>query len=84
MIDPEHKPPILSENQRIALAVSQLLIGIFIIFMAGTILHHYIPLPGVYGVYFEGILLGIMVILHGNRVLDLYERSGRGPDEDGS
>lgn len=84
MTDPPSSPPPLIENQRIALAVSQLLIGIFIIFMAGTILHHYIPLPGAFGVYFEGIFLGIVVVLHGNRVLELYEKTGRGPDEDGS
>lgn len=85
MTDPPNVPtPPLSLNQRIALAVSQLLMGIFIIFMAGTILHHYMPLPGAFGVYVEGIILGILVILHGNRVLEAYEKSGRGTDEDGS
>ena len=84
MTDPPSSPPPLSENQALALAVSQLLIGLFIIFMAGTILHHYVPVSGPYGVYIEGILLGIMVIIHGNRVLEIYEKTSGGPDEDGS
>jgi hypothetical protein len=76
----QETPP-LNQNQRIALAVSQLLIGIFIIFMAGTILHHYIPLPGASGVYFEGIFLGIVVVLHVKRVLAVYEETRGTEDE---
>ena len=83
MTDPPNVPtPPLSENQRIALAVSQLLIGLFIIFMAGTILHHYLPLPGDYGVHFEGIFLGVVVVLHLGRVVEAYKMSGK--DDDGS
>jgi len=76
MIDPEHDTPPLSEKQRVALAVSQFVIGLFIILMAGTILHHYLPFPGEYGVHWEGILIGIFVVLHVKRVAYLYQATG--------
>ena len=76
MIDPEHERPPLSEKQRVALAVSQLVIGLFIILMAGTILHHYLPFPGDYGVHLEGVLIGIFVVLHIKRVLVVYQMTG--------
>lgn len=81
MIDPEHFPPILTKKQRIALFFSQLFIGLFIIFMAGAILHHYLPMPGTYGVHYEGIFLGVIVVLHVKRVLEVYEETGRTEDE---
>lgn len=75
---PDVPTPPLSKNQRVALAVVQLLMGIFIIFMAGTILHHYMPVPGVYGVYFEGFVLGVVVVLHVNKVILVYKMTEEG------
>lgn len=72
-MDPENDLPKLSQNQRVALFVSQLLIGLFIIFMAGAILHRYLPMPGAYGVHVEGLFLGVIVALHVKRVILVYE-----------
>lgn len=83
MTDPPNVPtPPLTQKQRIALFFSQLFIGLFIIFMSGTILHDYLPMPGSYGVHIEGIFLGVIVVLHLKRTFDVYEET-RGP-EDGS
>jgi len=76
LIDPPHSPQPLSFKQRIALAVSQTAIGLFIIFMAGTILHYYVPVSGPYGVHIEGVLLGIFTVLHFRRVLQVWWETG--------
>lgn len=51
--------------------------GLFIIFMAGTILHYYLPVSGAYGVYIEGVLLGVIVALHVNKVINMYHETCR-------
>jgi len=77
LIEPEHRPPLLTHNQIISLVVGQLLVGIFIIFMGGTILHYYFPVSGDYGVYIEGIILGVLVVVHVNRVAQVYREAIR-------
>ena len=74
MTDPPNFPtPPLTQGQKITLAVSQLFVGFCIIFVAGTILHNYMPVPGYYGVDFEGLVLGIVVVLHIKRVAAVYQ-----------
>jgi len=72
VIDPPNNPPPLSSKQRISLVIGQTFIGLFIIFMAGTILHYYVPVSGPYGVHIEGVLLGIFTVLHLRRVLQVW------------
>lgn len=78
---PNVPTPPLTQKERIALAVSQLFVGLCIIFVAGTILHHYLPVPGTYGVLFEGLVLGIVVVLHVNRVAEVYQITEKDKNE---
>ena len=84
MIDPEHKQPLLTQKQILAVCVSQVVVGLFIIFMVGTFMHYYFPVSGDYGVHFEGLILGVLVALHLNRVAHVWRElvSRREEEED--